>query len=62
MAFQIKPGRAESDNKSIRFPKPLIDQIECAIRGKNQTFSGFVIQACKYALANLEETDETDES
>jgi hypothetical protein len=55
MSFQIKPNRKETENKTIRFPIPLIENIEKAIQGKNVTFSRFVIQACEYALNNLEE-------
>lgn len=55
MAFQIKPHRKETENKTIRFPIPLIDRIEKAIVGKDVTFSRFVIQACEYALNNLED-------
>lgn len=54
MSFQIKPDKKETENKTIRFPLPLIEEIENAIEGNNVTFSGFVIQACEYALANLE--------
>lgn len=56
MAFQIKPNRKETENKTIRFPIPLIENIEKAIQGQNVTFSRFVIQACEYALNNLEDT------
>ena len=55
MAFQIKPDKKESENKTIRFPLPLIDRIEKTIKGKNVTFSGFVIQACEYALDNIDD-------
>jgi len=54
MAFQIRPDRRETDNKTIRFPVPLIEEIEAAIQGKNTNFSRFVIQACEYALANMD--------
>jgi len=61
MAFQLKPDRRETDTKSLRFLVSLIEQIEYAIQGNNTSFSGFVIQACKYALANMEITErETD--
>ena len=53
MAFHIKPDKKETENKTIRFPIPLISRIEQAIKGKNVTFSGFVIQACEYALDNI---------
>ena len=56
MAFQIKPNKKETENKTIRFPIPLISKIEKAIQGKDVTFSRFVIQACEYALKNMEDT------
>lgn len=56
LAFIIKPNRKETENKTIRFPLKLIQQIEQAIKGKNVTFSSFVIQACEYALDNMEKT------
>ena len=56
MAFQIKSDRKETETKSIRFPITLTEQIENAIKGKDVTFTGFVIQACEYALDNLVDT------
>ena len=56
MSFHIKPNRKETENKTIRFPIPLIENIEKAIQGQNVTFSRFVIQACEYALNNLDDT------
>lgn len=53
MAFQIRPNRKETENKTIRFPIHLIEKIEKAIRNNNVTFSNFVIQACEYALENM---------
>ena len=58
MAFKIKSDRKETENKTIRFPVPLIQQIEVAIQGKDTSFSGFVIQACEYALQNMETAKE----
>lgn len=55
MAFQIKPNRKETENKTIRFPISLIEDIEKAIIGKDVTFSKFVIQACEYALNEMED-------
>lgn len=54
MSFQIKPDRKETENKTIRFPLPLIEKINAALTGHDTTFSGFVIQACEYALENME--------
>ena len=54
MAFQIRPNKKESENKTIRFPLPLIERIDEAIKGNDVTFSAFVIQAWEYALDNME--------
>lgn len=51
--FQIKPDKKESENKTIRFPLSLVERISLAIQDKDVTFSGFVIQACEYALNNM---------
>lgn len=61
MAFQLKPNKKQTENKTIRFPLPLIDEIEKAIENQDVTFSHFVIQACEYALENMEDkgTDKT---
>ena len=53
MDFQIKPDHYESEGKSIRFPIKLIKEIEDVIQNEDVSFSGFVIQACEYALKNL---------
>lgn len=52
--FRLKPDKKETENKTIRFPVSLIEQIEQVIRENNVSFSGFVIQACEYALKNME--------
>ena len=57
MSFQLKPNKRESDNKTIRFPLELIDRIENAIQNKDVTFSGFVIQACEYALDHMDQSE-----
>lgn len=54
MAFVIKPDKIETENKTIRFPTNLIADIERAIVKEDVTFSGFVIQACEYALENMD--------
>lgn len=51
-SFKI-PSIPPTTNKSIRFPNDLIDEVERAIRGKNCTFSAFVIEAVRVALENL---------
>lgn len=54
MAFQLKEFRNETENKTIRFPIALIERIEEELKNRNVTFSSFVLQACEYALDNLE--------
>ncbi len=54
MAFQLKPNRKESENKTIRFPVELIDRMDKAIVNQDVTFSSFVIQACEYALNDMD--------
>lgn len=54
MAFQLKPNRKESENKTIRFPVELIDRIDKAIVNQDVTFSSFVIHACEYALNDMD--------
>lgn len=53
MTFQLKPNKKESENKTIRFPLSLIEQIEAQIEGRDVSFSSFVIQACEYAINEL---------
>ena len=54
MAFQIRPNKKERENKTIRFPLFLIERIDDAIKDNDVTFSAFVIQACEYALDDME--------
>ncbi len=54
--FQI-PKPPVSSTKSIRFPNTVIEQVETAIRGTNCTFTAFVVEAVRVALANLEEDE-----
>lgn len=56
MAFQIKKDKKESENKTIRFPLPLVEKINKVIKDKKVSFSSFVIQACEYALDNMKDT------
>lgn len=61
MAFQLKPNKKQTENKTIRFPVPLIEEIENVIKNQNVTFSRFVIQACEFALENMEDKKEDTE-
>ena len=60
IGFRLNTEKKESENKTIRFPLPLIKEIEKALEGTELTFSRFVIQACEYALENMETKEETN--
>ena len=55
MAFQIKPNKRESENKTIRFPLELVERVKKTIDGHDVSFSNFVIQAVEYALDHMDE-------
>lgn len=57
MAFQLKTNKKESENKTIRFPLHLIDRIDKVIENQEVSFSSFVLQACEYALDNMDVTN-----
>lgn len=54
--FKI-PNIPQTEQKCIRFPIDLIAEVENKIRGKDSSFSQFVIKAVRFALDNLEETN-----
>ena len=61
MAFQLKQNRKESENKTIRFPLSLIQEIEAVIANQDVTFSSFVLQACEYALKNMNTSEHNED-
>ena len=50
--FKI-PENPPTINKTIRFPSNVVDEVENAIKGKECTFSAFVIAAVRTALEDL---------
>ena len=52
--FKI-PTIPPTTSKSIRFPNDVIEKVEKAIKGKNCTFTAFVVEAVRVALENIEE-------
>ena len=58
MAKFTIPNIQPTTSKSVRFPNDLIEQIEEAIRGRDCTFSAFVVEAVRVALENLKEENE----
>lgn len=58
-AFKI-PSVPPTTNKCIRFPNDVIEQVEKEIKGSSCTFTAFVIEAVRVALANLKEEKENN--
>ncbi len=54
MAFNLNIERKESINKCVRFPVEMINKIDTVTAKNNVSFSKFVLQACEYALQDLE--------
>ena len=53
MAKFIIPNTPPTTNKTIRFPNDVVEQVEEKIKGKDCTFSAFVIAAVRAALDDL---------
>jgi len=51
----IIPSIPPTTNKCIRFPNDVIERVEKAIKGKDCTFTAFVVEAVRVALDNLNE-------
>lgn len=60
LGFQLKQDKKESENKTIRFPAKLVKSIEDAILNQGVSFSSFVIQACEYALNNMDNKSDSN--
>ncbi len=52
--FKI-PSIPPTTNKCIRFPNDVIDDVEKVIKGKDCTFTAFVVEAVRVALENVKE-------
>ena len=51
---------ANISGKTLRFPVMTLKQIEKVIEDRDVTFTNFVIQACEYALANMDTSEENE--
>ena len=63
MKFVIKNNKVETLNKSVRFPVPLIKEIEEVMMVNDISFTRFVVEACQFVLMymkkqNSEEDDQ----
>ena len=55
--FKI-PNIPPTTNKCIRFPNDIIEAVENSIKGRDCTFTAFVVEAVRVALENLEEEED----
>ena len=53
--FELKTIKENTTIKCIRFPNELIEKIDEIRLTKNVNFSLFVLEACKYAIANMKD-------
>ncbi len=58
MEFIIK--KPTSSNRTIRMPDPLIEKIGQLASEKGISFNQLVVQCCEFALAHLQEPEESD--
>lgn len=54
--FKI-PIIPSTTQRSIRFPNDLIEDVENAIKGKQTTFTAFIVAATRYAVEELKDED-----
>ena len=54
--FRI-PIIPSTTQRSIRFPNDLIEEVENAIKGKETTFTAFVVAATRHAIEELKEKE-----
>ena len=54
--FKI-PVIPPTTNKTIRFPNNVLKDVESAIKGKECTFTAFVVEAVRVAIKNLNEEE-----
>ena len=52
--FKLKSDYTEYENKSLRLPKDLINQVQALANENNMSFNKVVIQCIEYALDNIE--------
>jgi hypothetical protein len=53
--FKI-PSAPRTTTKSIRFPNDVLEEVDEAITGTDCTFTAFVVEAVRVALADLKDS------
>lgn len=55
--FKLKADYVEYENKSLRLPKDLIEQVQSLANDNNMPFNKVVIQCIEYALGDMESSN-----
>ena len=50
--FKLKKDYTDYENKSLRLPKELIEEVQTLANENNMSFNKVVIQCIEYALSN----------
>lgn len=53
--FKLKKDNIEYENKSLRLPTDLIEEVQKLADKNNMSFNKVIIQCVTYALENMEE-------
>ncbi len=53
--FKIEKESSEYENKSLRLPTDLINQVQALANENNISFNRVVIQCIRYALSHMDE-------
>lgn len=58
--FKVRKAE-ESSNRTIRFPKSLLEQMSKIAQQEKVSLNSFVVQCCEYAMNNLPESNNDNE-
>ncbi len=58
--FQVRKAE-DSVNRTIRFPKSLLDKMSSIAQKEGVSLNSFVVQCCEYALEHLQEPKKQSE-
>lgn len=53
----FKVEKTEYTNKTFRVPKELLEQLETVAQRENISVNALVIQCCKYALSDMDNSE-----
>lgn len=58
--FKVRKSE-ESANRTIRFPKSLLDKMSTVAQHENVSLNSFVVQCCEYAMGDLQKSNNDNE-